>query len=275
MKRHAIFPILVLAAVGLFVSLACLSTATTPTAVPPTQPPVQIQPTEPPVQPTEPPVAPATEVPTKKMAPTKAPTDTLEPPPAPAALDYFTEEFLQDPGENWEMFVLGPNHDKTEQLTTKFTDAGLRFEIQANDMYVYNFYNPYTYTDVSVSMQVENKGVNSQNIGLVCRATGDNWYEFSVGSDGMWYLYAHDENGYDTMAQAGAASLKQGHATNVYAMDCVGDEISMYVNGVELPYSPFRLLKYFFEDGQVGFNVSSISSTPVIAEVNWFKVDQP
>jgi hypothetical protein len=74
---------------------------------------------------------------------------------------------------------------------------------------------------------------------------------------------------------AGAATLKQGHATNDYSMICIGDKIHMFVNGTELPYSPFKPQNYYFTDGEVGFNISSLEATPVIADVDWFEVSQP
>jgi len=254
MKTRISLSFLALAGLILVVGLACGTTTNTPTIAPPPLSTQVILPT---------------------IAPTKIPTDTL-PEPTLGPADFFTENFTQDPGSNWSLVLRGPGQDHADKLTTSFINGRMRFEIGANDIYAYYFYTPYSYSDVRLDLEVENIGVNSQNIGLVCRSNGDEWYEFSVGSDGLWYLYAHKKNGdYDTLAMAGAATLKQGHATNDYAMSCVGDKIHMFVNGTELPYSPFKPLNYYFTDGEVGFNISSLEATPVIADIDWFKVSQP
>ncbi len=261
MRARIGLPFLALAGMILLVGLACVTSA----GVPPTSAP-----------PTGVPVEPATQAPID-IAPTQAPT---EPPaePTSGASQYFTEEFLQDLGSNWTQLLKGGGALKADQVTTSFNDGKMHMEINTNDMYVYYFYTPYTYTDVRLDLRVDNIGVNSQNIRLVCRSSGDQWYEFSVGSDGMWYLYAYKKSNarsYNVLASAGAATLKQGHATNEYGMSCVGDKIHLFVNGMELPYSPVKMLSYFFLDGQVGFNVSSITSTPVIVDLDWFKISQP
>jgi hypothetical protein len=263
MKRSLSFSFIALAGLVLIVGLACAVTSkATPTPVPP------------PVQPTLTDVPTVAVPPTKIVLPTLRPTDTPKPTVGP--MDFFTEDFLKDPGDTlWSLLLIGPGQDNEDKLETSFEDGTMRFEIKAKDMYVYYFYEPYTYEDVRLDLKFENIGVNSQNIGLVCRASDNTWYEFSVGSDGYWYLYAYDDGNYETLAMAGAASLNMGHATNLYTMVCEGDAIHMYVNDVELPYSPFKPLNYFYTDGQVGFNISSLNVTPVIAEIDWFKISQP
>jgi hypothetical protein len=253
MNKRVITPFLVLAGLVVVLGLAC-GTSTPSSA--PTNAPVKVQP----------PVAVDTNTPAPVL-----PTDTAVP-EAPA---FFTEEFNQDPSANWTLEFHGPNKSKSDQFSSDIANGKFHIEIGISDLYAYFFYDPYNYDNVRIDMEVENLGVNSQNISLICRADNDQWYEFSVGSDGMWYLYAYDNGNYDTLAMAGAGNLRQGHATNDYGMSCIGDEIHMYVNGQELLYSPFKVKNYFFYKGQVGFNISSIKSTPVIVNVNWLKINQP
>jgi hypothetical protein len=49
----------------------------------------------------------------------------------------------------------------------------------------------------------------------------------------------------------------------------------MFINGQEIKLSPVTENRYGLRDGTVGFNISSIDVTPVIVEVDWFKVSQP
>jgi len=264
---------LALAGLVLIVGLACMSSTAQPTAVnpPATVPPATEPPTSEPLQfPTLPPADTA--------EPVQIPTDTLEPAPVNESQQYFTQDFTQELSADWTQLLKGSGALHPDKLATSIKNGKMRMQIDTSDMYVYYFYTPYTYTDVRLDLQVENIGVNSQNISLVCRAGGDQWYEFSAGSDGIWYLYAYKKSSsrsYNVLAQAGAATLKQGHATNTYGMSCIGDQIHLFVNDTELPYSPVRMLSYYFLEGQVGFNISSLESTPVIVDIDWFKVSQP
>jgi hypothetical protein len=102
---------------------------------------------------------------------------------------------------------------------------------------------------------------------------GNGWYEFSVESGGVWYLYAVDNGDYKILDNGGTQALKQGKEVNEYRMDCVGDEITMYVNGSEL--KTVRDSTYGFNEGRVGFNISSLNVLPITVEVNWFDIAQP
>ncbi len=269
MKRSPFLPFLALAGAMLIVALACNLTGaaqptTAPTPVPPTQPP------------------PTKAIPTIQITfptATQAPVVT-QPPAAAGPLDFFTEEFTTDLNENWDSFYINAGSDTVhdDDIQTSIVDGeAMRFEIKTSDTYVYEMYTPYSYTDVTLSARFENQGVNSQNLSLICRATENGWYEFSVGSDSMWQLYAYDGNdsNYHLLASGAAATLKQGHEVNDLKMICSGDTISMFVNDTELPYSPFKPINYFFSEGEVGFNISSLTSTPVITEIYWFDISQP
>jgi hypothetical protein len=87
-------------------------------------------------------------------------------------------------------------------------------------------------------------------------------------------LYAVTDS-FNLITNGGTTSLKQGKEINEYTMVCEGKTISMFVNGVELKLSPVTDNTYGLREGSVGFNISSINVTPVIVEVDWFKVSEP
>jgi hypothetical protein len=149
------------------------------------------------------------------------------------------------------------------------------FNIEAKDLYAYYFYNAMTYDNVRVDMRFENRGVNSQNVSLVCRASEEGWYEFSVTSSGLWYLYANSADGFTRLKNGGSKAIRQGKAVNEYGMSCNGDKIGLFINGQEVADSPFIEKRYAFRRGQVGFNISSLNVIPVKAEVDWFQISQP
>jgi hypothetical protein len=127
-------------------------------------------------------------------------------------------------------------------------------------------------------LHAENRGKNNNNVSLVCRASDAGWYEFSTEGGGVWYLYIvklNDNGGADyvRIANGGALSLKQGKAVNEYTMICKGNEITLVVNGEEL--GRVKDSENAFPTGYVGFNISSLNVTPIIVDVDWFKISQP
>jgi hypothetical protein len=261
-------PIFFFTALILLVGLACSAFGgggndTPPTqAQPPTQEPQQVLPTATEPEPTEPQLteAPATEEP--------APTD--EP---PAVSEFFTEEFdSEDALENWESFSLGSGEDN--DLVIEQEDDHLLFDLGDEDLYVYYMYAANEYDDVSIKLNAENRGRNNNNVSLVCRMSseGDQWYEFSVESGGLWYLYAVDEK-YNVIANGGTNALKQGREVNEYGMTCEGDEITLTINDEEVRKVTDNT--YGFNTGLVGFNISSLNVLPITVEVNWFEISQP
>jgi serine protease Do len=190
------------------------------------------------------------------------------------AQDFYTEEFGANYNpDNWGVFTLGSGSNK--DLVIQQQEDYLQFDLGDKDLYVYYAYNPYIYQDVSLTLNAENRGRNNNNISLVCRMNEDQtqWYEFSVASNGLWYLFAFDNGKYNTMDNGGTNAIKQGKDVNEYKMECVGNEITMYINGTEL--KTFKDTTYSYDKGQVGFNISSLNVLPVTVNVNWFDIAQP
>ena len=260
-------PLFFFSALILLVGLACsaLAGAPEPTQAPPPTEPVQVIPTEPPPQPTE--VRPTESAPTLDLP---APTE----PPAVEAQDFFVEEFdaTYNP-DNWQYFTLGTGDE--DNLVIEQQDDYMLFDLGDEDVYMYFMYGAYTYEDVSLRLNAENRGRNNNNISLVCRmnSEGTQWYEFSVESGGVWYLYAVDNGKYNIMANGGTNALKQGREVNQYQLDCTGDEMTMYVNDQKI--QTFQDRRYLFDDGFVGFNISSLNVLPITVNVNWFEIAQP
>lgn len=256
-------PVLFLAIVLMLVGLAC-SAVTGGGDTP--EPPVV---TEEPVQVTE---APVTESPTEEA--TEEPTEVVvETEAAPESRDFFVEEFDSDfIDDDWQMFTLGSGDE--DNLVIEPEDDYMVFDLGDEDLYVYYMYAPYTYGDVSLRMSAQNRGRNNNNVSLICRMNDDGtqWYEFSVESGGLWFLYAVD-GGYNRIGNGGVSSLRQGKEVNEYRMDCVGEEITLYVNDTKL--STVKDSKYFFNEGFVGFNISSLNVLPITVEVNWFEIAVP
>jgi len=230
-------------------------------------------------EPTQPPQQVATQAPPPtQQVETEAPAPVTEEPttaPEPVTQQFFTEEFDQDPGSDWVIDILGPGADANkDSIKTEFSNGRMRIEIPKDDLYFYYTYTGFSYDNVRMDLLADNRGVNSNNVSLVCRVSKDGWYEWSVGSDGLWYLYAVTDK-YNLITNGGTTFLKQGKAENTYGMVCKDKTISMFINDKEIKLSPVTDNTYGLRDGSVGFNISSLQVTPVIVEVESFKISEP
>jgi len=197
-------------------------------------------------------------------------TPSAEAQPA-VAQQFFTEEFDRDP--HWNYFVTSGDASKA---TVSFNNSLMTFDLEDLNIYAYYLYDQFEYDDVSLNIRAENRGKNNNNVSLICRKSDKGWYEFSTEGGGVWYLYrvTLNDNGsptYDAFGDGGAASLRQGLAVNEYGMTCKGNEITLSINGAELT----KIMDDTFSSGQVGFNISSLNVTPIIVDVDWFKISLP
>lgn len=256
-------PVLFLTSVLLVVGLACGLSGGGDT--PPSQP-QQPAATQPPVDQPAPTVAQPTAVP-----PTEAPkaTNTSE----PSVSKFFREEFDSSAAlDNWDSFTLGSGEDN--DLVIEQEDDHLLIDMGDEDLYLYYMFLAFEYDDVTLTLEAENRGRNNNNVSLVCRMNSDGtqWYEFSVESGGLWYLYAVDD-GYNIIDNGGTNALKQGKEVNEYKLVCEGNEITMFINGDEVKSVTDNT--YGFNEGYVGFNISSLNVLPITVEVNWFEISEP
>jgi hypothetical protein len=259
-------PFVLIAAFVLLVGLACnaLSGGTT------NPPPVQVQPTS--EQPTQPPV---------QIQPTAEPP-TAEPPTAesPASSEYYTEEFDGniDSYTYFEYHEMIGKAEKDESIIPTAKDGFLVFDLKKTNKWVYVTYDSYTYGDVKIEISADNRAKNTNNISLICRYSEEGWYEFNIANSGLYQILAYDatgavSKGYNLIADGASTAIRQGKDINVYTAICEGEKLSLYINGVEVRTISDR--KYRFRDGKVGFGVSSFEVTPILVEVDWFKISQP
>jgi len=208
---------------------------------------------------------------------TESPTEE----PVSSADEYFTEEF--DVNDNWSYFVVdGSSSSITEeddpgmQLFTE--NSLLSFDLSAEGLWVYVTYDPYVYEDVRIDARVVNRGVNNNNVSLICRYTDSGWYEFNIANNGLYWIYAAEVSadgkvGYGLVYNGGSTSIKSGKETNEYTAICNGRTLSLYINGTEARTVTDN--KYLLTSGQVGISISSFDTLPVAVDVDWVKISQP
>jgi hypothetical protein len=237
----------------LLVSLACkFGSSPTSTPAPVTEPPV----TAPPEQTQEP-----------------APVAT-EPPVQSSAEQFFTEEFDGNL-DNWSQVVeLNAKEGDTSQAKISVKDSHLVFDF-GKWLIGYEFYKPYTYTDVRVDVSVENRGTNVNNILLICRASDEGHYLVNVANSGLFAIYAFDgaKKTYTRVADGGSNKIKAGKEINEYSLVCKERRLTLYINGSEV--RSFTDNQFVFREGQIGVGVASEDQLPVKVEYDWVKISEP
>lgn len=263
-------PVVLFSALILIVGLACsaLGGADPTQPPPPTQAPVQVDPTSPPPQPTEPP-------PTEEP-----PTEVVTEEPVSQAEEFFTEEFDTPLSGNWDILtVTGSDDADPDEVTVEAENGELVWDFDSEYVYYYIFYNAFEYEDVKLELRADNRGRNNNSISLICRYDPDiGWYEFNIANNGLYdILYAEVENDgdirYNRVANGGSNAINQGMDVNEYAISCEGDELALHINGDEVITIPER--RYGLRSGQVGVSVSSFNVLPILIEMDWIRVSEP
>ncbi len=253
MKYRVYFPFLAFAGLILIVGLACgTSTVVTPTTIPQ-------HPTQPPTLPPHP-----ASVSTDTPAPIDSPTATE----APA---FFTDDFNGDLS-NWTYDVKSGD---TTKLTISTAQGGIVTRLDDANLSVYFYYTPYLYNDVILDLAYKNQGRNSNNVNIVCRYSDAGWYEFTVQNDGLYQIWAYSK-GYHDLADGASTAIRTGQDSNEITVACVGNTLSLYINGVETRKVTDSI--YFLGQGQVGFgvNISALNPvTPVIVNINSYTISKP
>jgi hypothetical protein len=211
----------------------------------------------------------ATPEPTDEETPTDAP-------PTPEAQIYYTETFDGNL-DNYTYFNTGKGNE--DKMSLKTNDGYLVFDLKDNNLWIYITYNPFTYKDAVIEVTVENNGKNNNTVGLLCRYNKDEgWYEFNIANNGSYWIYAYDATSainkvYNTIASGTSKAVKQGKDINTYGATCIGDKLTLTINGVEV--KTVKDVKYKFHEGKVGFSVSSFDVTPIMVNVDSFTISEP
>lgn len=262
MKYNLAKPFLFLIAFILIVGLAC-SASSSDTPSEPAPPVVQ--------EPANAPPAPVAEVASPVPPPVTAPEATV--PPAPAAQHFFTEDFDGDLS-GWEYFHFG---EENADYTITTDNSRLVFDIPDESVYAYDIYSADVYDDVRLEAEVNNRGYNNNNVSLICRFDEDEgWYEFSIANNGLYWIYAFDiygDTGYNEITNGGVSSIKTGKETNLYAIECEGRTLTLFVNGKEI--NSIQEKNFGFTEGMIGVSVSSFDVVPIKVEFEWIKIMEP
>ncbi|MEW5869280.1 MAG: trypsin-like peptidase domain-containing protein [Chloroflexota bacterium] len=180
---------------------------------------------------------------------------------------FFSTEF--ENVDNWYIITV-PKSDRYRA----FSDNGVMYmEISPPKVTVYALYDlDLVPSDVRIDTEAQKvAGPNTNNISLVCRASNDGWYEFSMTSGGYWYIWLYRNGDYDLLSKGATTAIRMKNAVNQLTATCIGSQLTFYINGYEVGSATDRT---FMGGGQVG--VSIYSEYPDLGvEFNWFAATVP
>lgn len=197
--------------------------------------------------------------------------------PTLASSPYFTEEFNNLPTSFFDFMTFGDPRMVKEVVDLGTLSIGLT-PLEDKYSWYYLINNDYSYSSVRVEAVVTNQGNNANGISLICQYSSIGWYEVMFSSSGIYKVFVVDNQGianqgYNEIATGGSGLIKTGLNTNVYAIVCNGNELTLYVNNVEedkIKDAIFRL-----PEGKIGIAVSSPQKLPVSVAFESLTVSQP
>ncbi|MBK8984644.1 MAG: hypothetical protein IPM39_00955 [Chloroflexi bacterium] len=136
-----------------------------------------------------------------------------------------------------------------------------------------------SFDDVIITTQARQvSGPNNNAYGVICRYQNEqNFYVFLVGGDGYYAVgkYTSDSPTVTYLTENGeyqfSEAINQGLATNQIRASCVGNELSLAVNGIPL----VTVTDPTFVIGDVGLAVSTFEPGTAVVEFSDFRVVAP
>lgn len=149
--------------------------------------------------------------------------------PTPSML--FSDDF-SDPDSGW------PSYTEADYIDDYYHGAYRMVEnIENTTSWVYP--GEYSFSDVSVAVDAtKNGGPDENDMGVICRFQDDDHFYFGlITSDGYYGIIKMTDGEFSVLGSEyleASDYVKQGSATNHIRLDCVGERLTMFVNGEQL-----------------------------------------
>lgn len=205
-----------------------------------------------------------------------------DPPAVPESLSsgdilFFTD--FDGPGdweEGWIHFSIPGSNDG---YSTYVENGVLYTEVPEANTTLYLVQDDYFFEDDLADVYVEAGFLNLSthninNVSVICRGSDKGWYEFSMLSGGLWYIWKYDAvDGRYTVINDGGIPDLDYDAPHFIGGECNGNELTIWFDGEPLRNGTVR--DSTFRGGQVGVSVSTFEWENVIVEFDYFGVMVP
>ena len=178
------------------------------------------------------------------------------------------EDDFSDPSSGWD-------HMQSEGGLTNYKDG--EYHIAVYEMTTDYFATAYkNIKDVHLEVDAtKTSGTDDNNFGIICRYLNEkNFYLGQISSDGFLGIFKVKDGEY---IQLGADFMQpselinQGNATNQLRFDCVGKDLTLYVNGTKVMESQDTE----FTSGDVGLLAGTFQTPGVHIAFDNFKAYEP
>jgi hypothetical protein len=187
-------------------------------------------PAEAPIHPTGAPIinAPASPTPGEADAPTPTPTPSPEPKPTPTMEVIFQDNF--DATRGW--YTYESDRFRMEYLSGKYHIYNNFLNAAVNSVRTQN------HADIYLEVEAARvSGPPNGYFGLVCRFQDDNnYYALVIGSDGSYGIIRMTGGSVQFISPPPRPTeiIRGGFSVNRIGGSCVGDKLTLYVNGVKM-----------------------------------------
>lgn len=171
-----------------------------------------------------------TQVPTATMAPLPANTTSPTEPPRPTPLPVFFDDF-SNTNSGWP-------RSSMDYKVTDYQDGFYHIWVKDPNMDVWALPSLF-YEDVIIEVDTYwGAGPFDNDFGVICRyQDADNFYFGAISSDGYAAIFHMQGGSYSVLgtdAMEPYTSIVQGDALNHIRLDCIGDSLTLFVNGWRL-----------------------------------------
>ena len=130
-------------------------------------------------------------------------------------------------------------HHQTANSTMDYVTGGYHINITTTDMMAYATAGQSFQSNVSIEVDAtKTAGPDDNYLGIICRYQDtDNFYFFAISSDGYAGIAMYKANTMSILSGSSfdsSSAVNQGDATNHIRADCVGDTLTLYVNGTQV-----------------------------------------
>lgn len=228
--------------------------------------------------------------PTMPAAPTMPPAPTMDMPTSPPPGGYFVEEFDGDLS-NWNYWVTAG--DSSYQYA-EIAFGRLRWDMPSPETYAYVENPDSMLDDVYVEARYETVQSGQNGVAVICRSSDRGWYEFRVFNRGFtagrYSIFRYDYllkaqnknpyvnllNGYENLASVNI--INGNGSTNTIGINCEGNQLTFYINGVlqqGLDKRPLIIVDDTLSTGAAGLGVMSYSDGSVQVEFDYLSASRP
>jgi hypothetical protein len=186
----------------------------------------------------------------------------------PASGSVLFQDDFSDPNSGWLQ-------GQDEFGLAEYTERGFRIYV-ANESSAKISIPRLHYSNVRLEVEARKiGGMDDNDFGLICRYKDpDNFYFFIISSDGYYGIgkYVHNTMSLIEMDMMQTSDLiNQGEANNQIRADCVGDLLTIYINGQKAAEVRDSSLK----EGDVGMIAGTFASPGTDILFEQFKVMRP